>query len=268
MSSTLTNRICHTAQVLALCIAGVCAVAAGVLVGRSYLEDARYREVSKLACSAASAGGETARQIDWGALRAINEHIVAWLSVTGTPIDYPVVQPTSDQPRDWYLTHDLWGAPSDAGTPYLDVRADANGSHMLVYGHRMGWSDRMFGALGDAWKPAVFEELGPATWTTPERDTLTAIPFCALRVDASYQQIQSFTLPEAHDVTALARTLARDASTRTAEWQTHARHAERLLSLVTCSDAQSGATDRTIVIFVACKAGTCDSSAYETETLT
>ena len=71
----------------------------------------------------------------------------AWLTVEGTPIDLPVSAVVDGMPSDFYLSHDLWGNRSALGCPYLDERCSEDGMHILVYGHRIGWTDEVFTPL-------------------------------------------------------------------------------------------------------------------------
>lgn len=74
--------------------------------------------------------------IDFEALREINPDIVAWLTIPGTVIDYPVVQ-TDD--NETYLKKDFEGNASSAGAIYLDCDSDSDlkGMHSIFYGHHM-----------------------------------------------------------------------------------------------------------------------------------
>lgn len=73
--------------------------------------------------------------IDWDALPA---SVVAWVSVPGTTVDYPVVQGLPESP-DFYLTHDADGERSAWGAPYIDAGcAQGTASPLvIVYGHHM-----------------------------------------------------------------------------------------------------------------------------------
>lgn len=68
--------------------------------------------------------------------------MVAWLTIDGTNINYPVMQGTNNE---WYLTHDYAGQNALAGSIFLDYRnrADFSDSISVIYGHRMS-GDLMF----------------------------------------------------------------------------------------------------------------------------
>ena len=117
------------------------AYAGYILVGDE-LTESGYRGLSDELVAVGDDAG-----VDWDALAAVNPDIAAWIKVDGTPIDYPVVEPGPDKADGWYLYHDFWGESASAGCPYVDTRTKADEPHALVYGHRMGWSGKMFGSL-------------------------------------------------------------------------------------------------------------------------
>ena len=87
-------------------------------------------------------------------LRAINPDVFAWLTVDGTPIDYPVVQTDNNET---YLTTDAQGRWALSGAIFLDYRSnpDFTGFNSVLYGHHME-KKRMFGALSDFADPSFF----------------------------------------------------------------------------------------------------------------
>lgn len=78
-------------------------------------------------------------------LSAISEECVAWITIYGTTIDYPIMQ---GEDNIEYLNKDPYGAYSLSGSIFLDSRNDKNFSdnYSLLYGHHMS-AGHMFGAL-------------------------------------------------------------------------------------------------------------------------
>ena len=69
-------------------------------------------------------------------LIAKNPDCIGWLRVSGTKIDYPVMQ-TKENPQ-YYLRRDFNKQYSYLGTPFMDTRCDANyDNNLIVYGHNM-----------------------------------------------------------------------------------------------------------------------------------
>ena len=77
----------------------------------------------------------------------ISDDMVAWITIDGTNIDYPVMQ-GDDNVK--YLNTDPFGKYSLSGSIYLDSRnsSDLSDDYSLIYGHHMEYG-KMFGALDD-----------------------------------------------------------------------------------------------------------------------
>lgn len=74
--------------------------------------------------------------INWEKLRKINPDIIAWITVPGADISYPVVQGEDDE---YYLHHSFAGEEDDFGTIFLGSGSDKDfgDSHSFLYGHNM-----------------------------------------------------------------------------------------------------------------------------------
>ena len=174
----------------------------------------------------------------------------AWLSVDGTPIDLPVATLEAGTPADYYLTHDLWGAPSSLGCPFIDARCAVDGVHVLVFGHRIGWGDAMFTPLWNRYEQHAFDELGTARWEAPSGEAIAFQPLCALRVPARYAAIQRFTFADTVELRSWLGGITSEATARAADWRERIAGASRALTLATCSEANGHSETRTLVIFV------------------
>ncbi len=77
--------------------------------------------------------------VDWDYWLSVNPDIVAWVSVPGTEIDYPVVQASADDPT-FYLDHDVYHGWNPYGCPYLDAGCAERGIDSplaLMFAHHM-----------------------------------------------------------------------------------------------------------------------------------
>ena len=90
---------------------------------------------------------------DFTSLRALNPDVVAWITLEGTAIDYPVLQGENNLT---YMNRDVFGDFSLAGSIFLDTRnsSDLSDSYSLIYGHHMD-DHLMFGDL-DLYKDEDF----------------------------------------------------------------------------------------------------------------
>ena len=103
---------------------------------------------------------------NFDALWAVNPDVVAWLSIPGTKIDYPVVQGPDDQ---YYLRRMITGEWNIAGSIFLDAQCSAGFSDpcSIVYGHNMR-NGTMFSDLVE-YKQQEFYDAHPAgLLETPE----------------------------------------------------------------------------------------------------
>ena len=76
--------------------------------------------------SGSDAASDGAPTVDWEFWLSVNPDIVAWVSVPGTDIDYPVVQASADDPT-FYLDHDVYRCWNPYGCPYLDAGCAGRG---------------------------------------------------------------------------------------------------------------------------------------------
>ena len=86
-------------------------------------------------------------------LREISEDAIAWITVDGTGIDYPVMQ---GKDNSEYLNKSPFGKFSLSGSIFLDARnkSDFSDAYSLLYGHHMEYG-AMFGAL-DKYKDKTY----------------------------------------------------------------------------------------------------------------
>lgn len=191
---------------------------------------------------------EDPQPIDWDSLRQENGNAVAWVRAEGTDIDLPVVA-AREEDTTYYLRHDLWGAWSLEGTPFLDHRCDADGTHRLVFGHHLAMGGQ-FSMLQRAYRQESFDTLGPCRWYTPAEGLTQLQPFCALCVDQWYEPIQQFSFEDSGRLQAWLATIARDASATAQEWDALAQDARSAVTLVTCSSDLARQRWRTLVVYV------------------
>lgn len=233
----------------------LCVGAAGSLTAFQNRGEQAYEQLAAIHGGATTAGGR-------GQEIAAKPDYAAWLSVTGTQVDTPVAQLTDDMPANYYLTHDIWGERNTVGCPFIDSRSDARAAHILVFGHRIGWTDAAFTSLWDGYMPDRFTTLGAASWEIPSEDkgsiegdgarrgeVVTFQPLCALHVEADYAAIQRFSFPDVDTLRSWLAEIANDATARAPHLTERIASAERVLSLVTCSEANGHSTTRTIIVF-------------------
>lgn len=90
------------------------------------------------------------------ALHEKNPDCVAWITIEGTVIDYPVMyRPNS---KNYYLHRDFNGKHASAGALFIAENCDPDDSdNVIIYGHHMN-SGKMFAALNKYKKLSFYEE--------------------------------------------------------------------------------------------------------------
>ena len=237
---------------IALLAAGLALLAAGIYL---VMRDARSADAMEGLSQVAHATTPDARSsgspgIDWPSLESQNPDTVAWLDVSNTSVDVPVVQSPASDP-DRYLYRDFWGQPSDTGCPYLDSLCDADGTVMVVYGHRTLYRAYMFHDLSGAFEQGTFDTLGPATWSTPAGGDASFAPLCSASVsrwDSAWQSAAKVMDTQALHVwldwAVSASSAANDAAGALAS------SSIRALVLVTCNGRTYHPETRTVTVFV------------------
>lgn len=106
--------------------------------------------------------------VDFDALREINDDVVGWVYIPDTEINYPVLQ---GEDNDQYLYHLLTGAYNGSGSIFLDagVASDFSGKNSPVYGHNMK-NGSMFAGLMDYKSQEFFDQHPKAYLMTPEKN--------------------------------------------------------------------------------------------------
>ena len=107
-----------------------------------------------------------APEVDFESLRAVNPEIVAWLSIDGTNIDYPVAQHSDN---DYYLHHLFNGEWNSSGCLFMDChnQSDFSGRHIIIYGHHMD-NGTMFQNLMGYKNQSFYNEHPTAQLFTPD----------------------------------------------------------------------------------------------------
>lgn len=94
-----------------------------------------------------------------------NPDCIGWIRISGTKIDYPVMQ-KKDNPQ-YYLRRDFNKQYSYLGTPFMDSRCDVNcDNNLIVYGHNMK-DGKMFADLLKYREKSYFKEHNIIHFITP-----------------------------------------------------------------------------------------------------
>lgn len=84
-----------------------------------------------------------------------NKDMWGWLTIEGTPIDYPVMYTPKDP--EYYLHRGFDKGYAYSGCLFIGEGCSPVGSHVIVYGHNME-NGTMFSTLPYYWDPAYYEQ--------------------------------------------------------------------------------------------------------------
>ena len=89
---------------------------------------------------------QSSAEVDLSACLSQNRDFIAWLTIPGTPIDYPVVRSNN---TEHYLTHMFSGKESKLGTLFSlrSSNYQSPSKNIAIYGHHLSQSTAMFSTL-------------------------------------------------------------------------------------------------------------------------
>ncbi len=179
--------------------------------------------------------------VDWAACRKTNADIAAWLTIPGTPIDYPVVK--TDDP-DYYLGHTFSGKESAVGTLFSlgDADYETPGRNIAIYGHHMRAKDKMFTPLMQYKNPEFWEAHKTVYLDTPEHRRAYTI-FAVINMSIGDWNPSKTDFPNDE---AFANYIAR--AKRCALYDTGVQPTDHIVTLITCDRSYGGEDGRLIVM--------------------
>ena len=170
------------------------------------------------------------------ALHERNPDCVAWITIEGTVIDYPVMYRPGQ--KNYYLHRDFNGNHASAGALFIAENCDPDDSdNVIIYGHHMN-SGKMFAALNKYKKQSFYEEHRRIVYET-------------LHGSETYEVMFAFTTPvyTGHDFEYYAFSKANSAEEYDAyisacreralyDTGVTVRYGDKLLTLSTCEYSQ------------------------------
>lgn len=170
------------------------------------------------------------------ALHEKNPYCVAWITIEGTVIDYPVMYRPGQ--KNYYLHRDFNGKHASAGALFIAENCNPDSSdNVIIYGHHMN-SGKMFAALNKYKKQSFYEEHSRIVYET-------------LNGPEAYEIMFAFTTPvyTGHDFAYYAFSKANSAEEYDAyisacrertlyDTGVTAQYGDKLLTLSTCEYSQ------------------------------
>lgn len=122
------------------------------------------------------------KSTNFDGLLSVNSDVIAWLTITGTSIDYPIVQGNTNLE---YINKSVDGEYSMSGSVFLDYRNQETFEdfYSLIYAHHMA-GDVMFGPLPRFEQKAFFKKHRTAVIETKDRQKKKVSIFACVQTNA------------------------------------------------------------------------------------
>ena len=128
-------------------LAAICAIVVPHEMQRAASKPTEGRTEAPITVVSEISGEIELSGIDWDYWQAVSPDIVGWITIPGTPIDYPIVQAHANAPTH-YLDYDAYGNYNFYGCPYVDAGCTMASRNVIIFGHNMGYyDDSMFTTL-------------------------------------------------------------------------------------------------------------------------
>ena len=182
------------------------------------------------------AQSETTISSGLAALHARNPDCVAWITIDGTVIDYPVMH--RPDKKDYYLNRDFNGKKSSAGTLYISEICDPKTSdNVLIHGHNMN-SGKMFAALTKYKKRSFYEDHRYIRFETLDGAYTYEVIFALTTPVYTGNDFEYYNFATARNEAEFDAYIAQCARRALYDTGLSASYGDRLLTLSTCEYSQ------------------------------
>ena len=224
------------------------AVAAGMWIHNQWQYHEQDRINEELATYAdVSDNGSTPPQVDWEALKAVNDEVVGWLQIPGTAVNFPVYQ-ASDNEK--YLHTSAEGNYSLGGQVFMDYENAAPGmvdAQTIVYGHHLR-NGAMFKPVSDMANQEMFDSVS-TVWYVTEEATYELEPLLLYETDANDTNVRRFSFESVDELRSYLTELLGRAVTSRSDAADLIANASNVLTLCTCN-YDNGDSGRTLLVWV------------------
>ena len=171
--------------------------------------------------------------VDWAALKAVNDDVVGWIYVPDTVVNYPVYQGVDN---DQYLRTNALGEWSVGGQVFLDAENTAPGmvdQQSILFGHHL-WDGTMFQPLSLLDNQEVFDKTD-TIWYVTETEAFELEPLFMYFVDPYDETVRQFKFAPDEEFRTYLKGKLDVAVTRRADADQLVASAKRVLTMSTCN---------------------------------
>ena len=234
------------------------ATAAGLWIYNQWQYHEQDRINEELAAYAdVSDNGTTPPQVDWAALKAVNDEVVGWVQIPGTVVNFPVYQ-ASDNEK--YLHTSAEGSYSLGGQVFMDYENTAPGmvdGQTIIYGHHLR-NGAMFKPISDMTNQEMFDGV-TTIWYVTEEATYELEPLLIYETSADDTAARTFSFASEDELHTYLTALLDRSSASSANATELIAGATNVLTLCTCN-YDNGDSGRTLLVCVP-KAAAADDAA-------
>lgn len=203
-----------------------------------------YDDLNKEAISDTASDGIP--NIDFDALKKVNEDVVGWIYIPGTNINHVVAQGDTN---DTYLRTLINGEYNANGTVFLDMDDTAPGvvdQQTTLYGHHMN-DGSMFSYINETLQQETFDTIDKVYYITPGA-TYEFKPMFTMKVADDYVDARQTNFDDEGGLTQYLSDSLAHAGAQSKDAQQQVEDAEQVLTLVTCDDAFLAQTKRAAMV--------------------
>jgi len=170
------------------------------------------------------------------ALHERNPDCVAWITIEGTVIDYPVMYRPSQ--KNYYLHRDFNGNHASAGALFIAEICDPDTSdNVIIYGHHMN-SRKMFAALNRYKQQSFYEEHKRIVYETLNGAEVYEVIFAFTTPVYTGHDFQYYAFADAENAEDFNGYISACRSRALYDTGITAEYGDRLLTLSTCEYSQ------------------------------
>lgn len=203
-----------------------------------------YENLNKEAIS--DTAGEGIPNIDFDALKKVNEDVVGWIYIPGTNINHVVAQGDTN---DAYLRTLINGEYNANGTVFLDMDDTAPGvvdQQTTLYGHHMN-DGSMFSYINETLKQDAFDTIKKVYYITPDA-TYEFAPMFTMKVEDDFVDARRTNFEGDGGLAQYLSDSLKHASAQSKDAKQQVKDAKHVLTLVTCDDAFLAKTKRATMV--------------------
>jgi len=176
---------------------------------------------------------DTPPEVDWAALKAMNQDVVGWLQVPGTIVNYPVLHTDNNE---YYLDHAPDRSNSIGGSVFMDFENTPPGmvdAQTIIYGHHMR-NGSQFKQIADMDDQKLFDGI-KTVWYVTENGVYNLEPLFLYYLNENDTEVRQFTFDDSNALHDYLRSYLKVAVTKRADADAAIDKLSHVLTLSTCN---------------------------------